>query len=44
MPIWAGELNLLVRQVFLGDSDWLTGRKLYCLVAVRLQTQYPRHG
>jgi len=36
MPICAGELNLLVRQVLFGDSDWLTGRKLHCLVAVRL--------
>ena len=44
MPIGARELNLLVRQIFLGDSNWLNGRKLYCLVAVRLQAQYLRHG
>jgi hypothetical protein len=44
MPIGAGKLNLLIRQVFFGDSDWLNGRKLHCLVAVRLQAQYLRHG
>jgi len=44
MPIGAGKLNLLIRQVFFGDSDRLNGRKLHCLVAVRLQAQYLRHG
>ena len=44
MSIRAGELNLLIWQVFLGDSDRLTGRELHRLVAVRLQAQYLRHN
>jgi hypothetical protein len=44
MPIWASKLNFLIRQIFVGDSDCLTGRKLHCLVAVRLQAEHLRHS
>lgn len=44
MPVRAGKLHLLIREVLIGSSDWLICRKLHCLIAVRLQAQYPRHS